>query len=187
MYCWLLLVLISFSSCFHIGITDENQQYVPKYPAFKLKDKAGFFTPKDLTLPTMFKLESSFYQGVQSYPVDTNDPYAKYKPLLNWEVYMILYPKGRALKFGKSNSEALGLEHIEPNRDFSTKAYYFPIDSSTIAVEIFLSADGLGRYMKTNYTITNNGSTLHQRHDRGMDIYQLVDSDLDLNHFTINW
>ena len=162
----LLIVTVTVLSCsvYGIGYTDENGQYVPRWPNFRLKDKPNNIVPLRLDTNNIYKMFEVYEDGVKIYP---NVKPSFFSGSL---VYMKFYPNGRVLRFsipaedGFGNPNQLKEEDLNPNKEYYSKDYYYSFDGRNIRIESFVNGDGSGMYVIVNYFLSETGDTII-RHD----------------------
>ena len=143
---FLLFLLLSGCSILDLGYTNENGQYVPKRPHFRLKNKRIRF-PEGLDTVGVYQLLAD-PSGFQE------------KKGSKYSLYLLFYPNGRLLRIVTPLNDSLDVECLNPNSTRCSREYWRSIDGKTIQIESFVSADGFGRYLIFNYVLINSGGGL---------------------------
>lgn len=179
------------------GHYNEYKQFVPKNPAFELKDKDGLVIPENLDFDGIYRLSSCTYLGETTYPVDKNKPNCEFDPRYNVSYYMLFFENGRVLRFSTPSLHEDGAEYQLKSSDVSQKRAYISKDywytnfnANEIQMETFLSANGEGKYMISKAKLENEKLILPEKNGNFTDasIYTLVPFDKSLLvDFQIDW
>ena len=193
------MISIILFSCgiFNSGYYDSNQQYRPKNPKFQLKDKSGFFVPSLLGIDHIYKLESKVYLGKEIYPVSSSDPNSKFDPLFNIDLYIKFLTAGRCYAFSKQKNDDNNVKvplqkyHLNTDRHYTSKEYYYPISADKFQIENFVPAQGKGRYIIKNVRLLDDGRRLQVTYEQSAsssyDIYSLVSIPEEWAPQNVNW
>jgi hypothetical protein len=188
---FLIAILVSsILSCkiFEIGYNNENGQYVPRKPNFKLKDKENNNIPNRLDTINIYRRTQSYYQGKIEPLLDD-----KYSQLNKIIIYMKFYSNGRCLSFSISSVDDFGNVNklketdLNPNNSNCNKKYYFSKDGKMINVESFGWGDGCGIYLTMNYFLDNSGDTLTMIYNDSKDIYVKEKLPSDWEKYKVDW
>jgi len=175
----LIILTISIISCsiFEKGYYDKNNQYVPKNPKFKLKDKSNNIIPANLDTINTYRLHYVYYDGLETYPNDSySSPSSTPNELTKYNEYLKFYIKGRCSSFLKPLRDSLGSPYLinnldmKPNSSYS-KNYYYSEDGNSIDIETFVYGLGYGRYLKFKYILKETGDTITQVYNNTVSIY----------------
>src|SRR5436189_2998827 len=124
----ILSISLFLSSCgilFTTGYDDENNQWVPKRPRFKLKDKPGNILPRGLDTINVYKLIKIYFDNQQEYPVLTNNDKYNGKPFDHGLRYTKFYSNGRCLEFALSSKDNSGNLNKLKNTDMNPNNPYY--------------------------------------------------------------
>jgi len=199
---YVLIILISFSSCsligidywFELGEHDENGQYVPKRARFKLKDKPNNIIPATLDTLDIYKLVEMYDNGHMVYP--TNNYYTdnySYTRLKDIVVYIKFYSKGRCSSIVVPSRNEDGIEYslqrkdLNPNNSVNNKNYYYCTDGNKIKIETFVYGQGYGMYIILDYFLNETGDTLKMIHDNSIDVYVREKLPEDWGKYKVDW
>jgi len=167
------LLLMMFScSLFKTGYIDGNQQYVPKTPRFKLKDKKNNIIPYNLDTTNIYKLYRTDYRGKVHPSIDD-----KYSELNKRKSYLKFYSNGRVLSFSTPFKGDFGDERLleegdlNPNNPYYSKEYYYSNDGKVIKIEDFVYGEGFGSYIIFDYYISSSGDTLTNFYKDTKEVY----------------
>ena len=147
-----LPLLLGACSVLKKGYIDNNQQYVPKNPNFKLKDK-GLHTNVDIIV--LYRMVEMYTNGNLVYPLLNSN-----NELNNINNYIKFYENGRCLSFSIPVKNTLEMtnylkeEDLNPNNHHYNKNYYSS-DGEHVKIESFVPGDGQGYYVILNYIINN--------------------------------
>lgn len=158
-----LILSIILSSCnvFEKGYRNDNGQYVPKNPNFKLKDKPNNVIPSNLDVENIYKHYQSYYQG-KIHP-SPDDKYSRLNEITN---YIKFYPNGRCLNITIKAKDELGNPNqlkeynLDPNNTYCSKEYYHSKDGKEVHNESFVYGEGYGMYIITSFVLNKTGDTL---------------------------
>jgi len=150
--------LLGIHDFFDSGYVNEHNQYVPKQPNFKLKDKRNNQIPTQLDTINLYRLVKKYQGGIEVYPNDKyNDISVENQGL--W--YIKFYPNGRCLSFFRSNVfYKLQENDLNPNNENYSKDYYYSKDGKKIKIESFVYGEGYGMYISFDYFLNEKGDTL---------------------------
>ena len=150
--------LLGIDVFFDRGYVNEHNQYVPKVPNFKLKDKPKNRIPTQLDTVNLYRLAKEYHGGVEVYSIDNyNDIIDNNKGLS----YIKFYPNGRCLSFFRPNIfYNLQESDLNPNNDNYSKDYYYSKDGKKIKIESFVYGEGNGMYVSFDYFLNEKGDTL---------------------------
>lgn len=184
----LIFLLIIFYSCSLLekGFTNSNNQYVPKKPKFKLKDKPGNTIPPKLDLQNIYILKESFFDNKPVTYYGNDESYEKYNS------YYKFYENGRCLSFALKkdnfgNPNLLTKEHLNPNNAYYGKDYYYSFDGTNLEIESFVYGTGYGNYITRYFLLSENGDTLTLQDSRSKEVYIVYEIPKSWNGFIVDW
>jgi hypothetical protein len=166
---------------FERGYVDDNNQYRPKKPNYRLKDKQGHLAPNQLDTANIYRLKKSFFRGRKSYPLKNPD-----SPLFDVSVFIKFYSKGRCLFFSKKGDQ-LHEADLNPNNSFYNKEYFYSEGGNRILIEGFIYGEGRGHYDELEYYINTRGDSLIMTNDRIKKIYVLEEIPKTWNKYKVDW
>jgi len=156
-----LSIILSSCNVLEKGYRNDNGQYVPKNPNFKLKDKPNNVIPSNLDTENIYRLNQRYYQGkIHPSPDDKNSSLNK---LINYKKF---YSNGRCLdvvikaKDELGNTNQLNEFDLDPNNSYCSKEYYHSKDGKEVFNEIFVYGEGYGRYIIMSVFLNKAGDTL---------------------------
>lgn len=173
---------------FRLGYTDLNNQYVPKKPKFKLKDKSNNEFPDNLDTINVYMLKESYYQG-KAHPA-LDDKYSELNKIIR---FIKFYSNGRCLSFSISAKEEFGNnnklkeDNLNPNNANYSKNYYFSKDGKKISIESFVFGEGTGLYVILDYFLSSSGDTLTMIHDNSKEVYVKEKLPSNWKKYRIDW
>jgi hypothetical protein len=144
------------------GYRNDNGQYVPKKPNFKLKDKPNNNIPSSLDTENIYRLYKMYYQDELEYPSSKNR-YSGLNKLLNYKKF---YSNGRCLdvvipaKDELENPNQLKESDLNSNNSYCSKEYYYSKDGKELYNESFVYGEGYGMYIVTSFVLNKTGDTL---------------------------
>lgn len=192
-----ILLIVITNSCAELGYTNQYGKYVPKKPAFKLKDKTFLF-PTPLDTVNIYKKVYDEYMGKPEFSLK-DSIWGSYYPEYRLLYYMKFYSKGRVTffskrtKFGSQMNDQLGESDLNPN--YMNKGYYY-YNGKKIATEHFVYGQGYGMYITLDYYLSNSGDSLihyegfrYVNHFdiRGKSIYIREKLPADWKKYPIDW
>ena len=188
----ILIFTISILSCsiFEKGYYNEYNEYVPKHPNFKLKDKANNIIPTNLDTINIYRLHYKYYDGLETYPNDSySSPSSTANELTKYNMYIKFYNKGRCISFLKPLRDSLGSIYVDlnPNTSNISKEYYYSKDGNSIDIESFVYGLGYGRYLKFKYFLNETGDTLTQTYNNTVSIYVKEILPPDWKQYPADW
>ncbi len=154
--------MLGINGLFEKGYRNDNGQYVPKNPNFKLKDKPNNHIPSNLDFVNIYRLYQRYYQGKLEYPSLEN----RYSGLNKILSYIKFYPNGRCLDIAILTKDELGNpnqlkeENLDPNNSYCSKEYYHSKDGKEVYKESFVYGEGYGMYSMTSFVLNKTGDTL---------------------------
>jgi len=179
---------------FEKGYRDDNDQYVPKKPKFKLKDKANNVIPSNLDIENIYRLDKMYYDGKQEYPFLPDDyRYGDSRFDIGIQ-YLKFYQNGRCLNFSISSKNSLNdknkiretdLNHNNPNY---SKEYYHSKDGDEVYIERFVYGEGYGMYSVTSFVLNEAGDTLiFDNHKGSKTIYTKEILPINWKKYNVDW
>lgn len=181
---YLFLLTILLDGCIQKGYDNQYGKYVPKKPAFKLKDKPFDF-PSELDTVNVYKMVYREYMGKPTFSLKDNiwesDP-DMMKPVF----YLKFYPKGRVTRFSKSTLISQNLVEKDLNPHLANQGYYF-YDGRKIKIETFVYGQGYGMYLMFDYFLTDNGETLTMYYQNSKSIYIRERLPTDWKKYPVDW
>lgn len=164
------------------GKYNENNEFVPKKPEFKFRDKAGFVLPKNLSTQGVYQKVASYYRGEQTYPVSPYNTanYTQEDNKADW--YIRFLDHGRYYTFSKAkafvspmvNKKRLKKADLNPYRPHYSRGYYYSKGAAQLTTESFVYGDGSGAYVYFDYVVENGGKTLKKISDQSISVYELT-------------
>ncbi len=159
------------------GNFNEHNQYIPKHPRFKYKNKKNNKIPRQLDTLNIYRLHYSSHLGKEIFPNDTFDS------LNDWSQdipYLKFYPNGRCASFsvlspdslGKSNISLIQNKDLDPTTGNFSKDYYYFKNFKSFKIEKFLRGDGFGIYIyiMDNY-LNKTGDTIIKQYRNKIEVY----------------
>ncbi|MCF6348452.1 MAG: hypothetical protein L3J20_09160 [Flavobacteriaceae bacterium] len=192
-----LIPLLIISSCnllginglFEKGYRNDNGQYVPKNPNFKLKDKPNNVIPSNLDFVNIYRLHQRYYQGkIHPSPDDKN---SRLNSLINYKKF---YSNGRCLNVVISAKDELGNpnqlkeSNLDPNNTYCSKEYYHSKDGKEVYNERFVYGEGYGMYIITSFVLNKTGDTLTIADKKGSKtIYVKEKLPINWKKYKVDW
>ena len=161
----IILIVFSFigmgCALLDSGYINEHQQYVPKRPKFKLKDKKGGVLTSIDTL-SIYRRVEMYNDGKLVYPLPKEEATGWAIEANRVRVYIKFYKNGRCLIFSIWNDDRdpLKQEDLNPNKGSNHKSYYYSAEGKNVQTEKFIHAQGTGIYVISDYSISDSGDTL---------------------------
>jgi len=166
-----LLFSLLLSSCyvFEKGYTNDNGQYVPKNPNFKLKDKPNNIIPNNLDTEDIYRLAKIYDSGKLIYPkknLTTVEQNSFLQELQMSVRYLKFYQNGRCLNFSISSKNRLNTNNqlketdLNHNNPYYSKEYYYSNDGKEIYKESFVYGEGFGMYSITSFVLNKAGDSI---------------------------
>ncbi len=197
---FVILILISFTSCsligidhwFELGKDDENGQYVPKHDRFKFKDKPNNVFPPILDTINIYKLMEAYRKDYMVYPINTYSQ-ESYPWLKRNVSYIKFYSNGRCLSFSIPTKNETGLElsltraDLNPNNPYSSKDYFYCKDGKKIQIENFIYGEGYGMYVIFDYFLNETGDTLKMIYKNSVDVYVKEKLPSNWEKYKVDW
>jgi len=192
----IFIFTISIISCsiFEKGYDDKYNQYVPKHPNFKLKNKSNNIIPTNLDTINIYRLHYVYYDGLETYPNDSySSPSSTPNELTKFNSYIKFYNRGKCLSFMKPLRDSLGSFYLinnldlNPNSSYYSKNYYYSKDGKNIDIETFVYGLGYGRYLKFKYFLNETGDTLTQTYNNTVSIYVKEILPPDWKQYPADW
>lgn len=185
--------LLGVEHIFEKGYTNEHGQYVPKRDRFQLKKHAGGGIPENLDTVNIYRLRTMYFDQKKTYPLELGETKNHAWDELNrQQVYIHFYARGRVLLFsiplknpdGSPNS--LTSTDLNPNNPNYSKAYY-RADEHTIEIENFVYGEGYGKYIISDFRLSNTGDTLRRKSGRLTEVYvrQLLPEEWE--SYNVDW
>jgi hypothetical protein len=171
--CYILLLTVYSCILYKRGYIDSNNQYNPKNPNYKLKDKPNLVMPIGLDTVNIYKMKTVYINGKQEYPFLPGDYRygdVRFDRGIN---YIKFYSKGRCLAFtikdNGGNKAVLNENSLNPDNKFYLKGYYYSEDGNIVKVEKFVYGEGNGSYVIFDYNV--QGDSLIKNFKNSQEIY----------------
>jgi hypothetical protein len=161
-----------------------DDQYVPKNPNYKFKDKANNIVPPNLDTINVYREVATYSGGILT-------------DMRPFYYFLKFYSKGRVLsaRTYRKQSETLQKSYYEALSKrgvYTTHGYYYSKDGEKIQIETFIPTDGWpvsGAYNIDNYYLNATGDTLiryNPKEDYKM-IYVKEKTPRVLEDYPVNW
>lgn len=155
---FIFFIFLVSCSLLEKGYTNQYGQYVPKSPRYRLKGRQGTF-PDGLDTVNVYKLVYFSTDGHTQRE-------------LNYDAYLVFFPKGRVGKIVVPAGDSLNVFHLNPNNRRFEKCYWRSPDGKTVQIESFVIADGFGMYIILDYNLVDLGSTLTIRDRTYIEVFR---------------
>jgi hypothetical protein len=159
---------------FERGKVNDNGQYVPKRPNYRLKDKKNFSIPDNLDTCGIYKLQTTIAD--KKVKNDKNKHFIKF------------FSTGRCLSITIPNIRELKEKDLNPENSYSKKNYYYYYpDDKIIKIESFVYGEGYGRFVILDYSLTANGDSLLLKTKNSRLIYTKTNIPGKWRKYKVNW